>query len=419
MESSRTQVAVIGAGPAGLALANLLRQQGIGCVVLEAQSRAVIERTPRAGFLEEWAARALDRHGLAGRPLTDAPRHSAVEFRFDGARQLFPYTELTGHHHIAYPQQILVTDLVTRYVDAGGDARFEVRDVELHDTGTDHPSVTWTDPADGTARRLDCDFVAGCDGARGVSRQRLTTAGARVARHDYGVGWLTLLAETPPSEDRVILGIHPRGFAAHMPRGVDVTRFYLQCRKGDTASDWSDERAWAELHARLDIPGGVLREGRLIEKRVLDMHNYMVEPMALGRLHLAGDAAHMIAPIGAKGMNLALYDALHLARAYGAHYREGDDGPLATYSDTCLAQAWEYQEFSQWLSEVYHGQTRGEGDELGGTPGPSGPAGMGGTGVTADRFRAQNATARLRRLFSSRTAATAFAELYTGRYTNA
>ncbi|MCQ4210858.1 4-hydroxybenzoate 3-monooxygenase [Streptomyces longispororuber] len=387
----RTSVVVVGAGPAGLALGTVLRDAGIDCVVLECETRAFIERRPRAGVIEEWAVDALDRRGLAGNLLKRAERHTACAFRFDGGQHRFPYTELTGRHHFVYPQPLLVTDLVREYADVrGGDIRFGVRDVTVRDVGTDRPTVTYTCAETGEQRVLQGEFVAGCDGARGVTRRALTDVGARVARHDYGIGWLALLAEAPPSADCVLFGMHPDGFAGQMPRSPEVTRYYLQCPPGDDPANWPDDRVWTQLQRRLAADGAApLTEGRLIEKRVLDMHDYVVEPMSVGRLFLAGDAAHLVAPIAAKGMNLALHDAFLLGDALVAH-RAGDDSALSTYSRDCLRRVWDYQEFSQWLSEVYHGISHG------------------------DPFRAGTTLARLRRLSTSPAAAAAFAEQYLG-----
>jgi len=287
---------------------------------------------------------------------------------------------------------LLVTDLVREYADVrGGEIRFGVRDVQLHGLDSDRPAVSYTD-ASGQRRLVHCEFVAGCDGARGVTRTVLPTERAQIARHDYGIGWLALLAEAPPSSDCVVFGIHPRGFAGHMARSPEVTRYYLQCPPGDDPENWPHDRVWTELQERLgarDRPP--LTEGRLTEKRVLDMHNYVVEPMVFGRLFLAGDAAHLTAPIAAKGMNLALHDAFLLGDGLVERLTKGDTRDLDGYSATCLGRVWDYQEFSQWLSEVYHGASSG------------------------DAYRAGTTLARLRRLFASPTAAVTFAEQYLGK----
>ncbi|MFG3249949.1 4-hydroxybenzoate 3-monooxygenase [Streptomyces sp. NPDC048187] len=388
----RFPVVVVGAGPAGLTVGNILRAAGVDCLVLETETREFIERRPRAGVIEEWAVGGLERRGLARTLLRRAQTHTECEFRFAGEGYRLAYTELTGRHHFFYPQQFLVTDLVREYADVrGGEIRFGVREVRLHGTESDRPSVSYVCPESGERHLVEADFVAGCDGARGVTRASLPAGRARIARHDYGVGWLALLAEAPPSSDCVVFGMHPRGFAGHMARGPEVTRYYLQCPPGDDPENWPHERVWAELRARLDAKGAPpLREGRLIEKRVLDMHGYVVEPMTFGRLFLAGDAAHLTAPIAAKGLNLALHDAFLLGDGLVASLTQGDDSALSGYSAACLARVWDYQEFSQWLAEVYHGTASG------------------------DAFRAGAALARLRRLFSSPVAAAEFAERYLG-----
>ncbi|WP_053667143.1 4-hydroxybenzoate 3-monooxygenase [Streptomyces sp. MMG1121] len=385
-------VVIVGAGPAGLAVANILRAASVDCVVLETESRQFVETRPRAGVIEEWAVRELDRRGLAGRLPERAAPHSACEFRFAGERYRFPYTELTGRHHYVYPQPLLVTDLLREYADVrGGDIRFGVRDVTLHDLHTDRPAVSYRCPDTGETRLLRCDFIAGCDGARGVTRDAIPARHRRIARQDDGIGWLALLAEVPPSMDCVLFGLHPRGFAGQMPRSPEVTRFYLQCPPGDDPENWPHERVWTELRERLGAAGAPpLAEGRLIEKRVLDMHHYVVEPLVHGRLFLAGDAGHLVAPIAAKGMNLALNDAFVLGDALAAYVSLGDVSGLDGYSAACLRRVWDYQEFSQWLSDVYHGLASG------------------------DPFRAGTTLARLRRLFSSPAAAAAFAEQYLG-----
>ncbi|WP_316959608.1 4-hydroxybenzoate 3-monooxygenase [Streptomyces sp. TRM68367] len=388
----RFPVIVVGAGPAGLTIGNILRAASVDCLVLETETRDFIEQRPRAGVIEEWAVRGLEKRGLARNLLDQAQLHSACEFRFGGERYRFSYGELTGNHHFIYPQPLLVTDLVREYADArAGQIRFGVRDVRVHDLDTDRPSVSYTCPETGQRELVHCGFVAGCDGARGVARDAIPAGRVRIARHDYGIGWLAMLAEAPQSADTVLFGCHPNGFAGHMARSPEVTRYYLQCPPAEDPENWSHDRVWAELQQRLGAAGAPpLTEGRLIEKRVLDMHDYVVEPMAFGRLFLAGDAAHLIAPIGAKGMNLALHDAFLLGDALVAYLRTGEVSGLNGYSETALRRVWDYQEFSQWLSELYHGTASG------------------------DPFRVGTTLARLRRLFTSPKAATAFAEQYLG-----
>ncbi|MEU6307478.1 4-hydroxybenzoate 3-monooxygenase [Streptomyces chartreusis] len=393
--AQRFPVVVVGAGPAGLTIGNILRAASVDCLVLETETREFIEQRPRAGVLEEGAVRGLQRRGLADNLLARAQRHTECEFRFDGERYRLEYADLTGVHHWVYPQQLLVTDLVREYADVrGGAIRFGVQDVELHDLDTDRPSVSYTCPDTGQRQVVHCDFVAGCDGARGATRAALPAGRAHIARSDYGIGWLALLAQAPPSSDCVLFGMHPRGFAGHMPRSAEVTRYYLECPPGDDPENWSEDRVWTELQQRLGANGvPPLTEGRLIEKRVLDMHNYVVEPMVFGRLFLAGDAAHLTAPIAAKGMNLALHDAFLLGDGLVAHLTKGDGTGLDGYSKACLNRVWDCQEFSHWLSEVYHGTSSG------------------------DPYRAGTTLARLRRIFDSPTAARAFAEQYLGRHT--
>ncbi|MGH3328487.1 MAG: 4-hydroxybenzoate 3-monooxygenase [Streptomycetales bacterium] len=390
--TTSAQVVVVGAGPAGLTLANLLQQAGVSAVLLETESRSAIEQRPRAGFIEDWVVRALDRHGLAGRLLSTAQIHRKFEFRLGGERHVVNYGQLSGGAHYVYPQQELVTDLVAAFTDSGGDARFEVDDVALHGLAG-QPSVTYRDARTGARQRIGCDLVAGCDGARGVSRRSAPEGAFAEFRHHYGVGWLALLAETPPSADRVVFGIHARGFAAHMPRTSTVTRFYLQCPPGDDPASWPDERVWEELHTRLAVPGDGLTEGRLLEKRVLDMHNSVVEPMSYGRLYLAGESAHVVAPIGAKGMNLAIHDALQLASRIIDRCRNGDEAALDDYSAACLPRVWQYQEFSHWLSDIFHGSTRL---------------------TSGEPFLGRLADARLQRLLRSPSDAIAFTKMYVG-----
>jgi p-hydroxybenzoate 3-monooxygenase len=390
----RAQVIIVGAGPAGLTIGNVLRAVGLDCVVLETETREFIEQRPRAGVLEEQVVRGLERRGLATNLISRAHREAVCEFRFGGHRHRFDFGELTGQHHWVYPQPQLVSDLVHEYADVrDGKIKFGLQDVELHDLNTDRPGVSYTEPETGQSRMITCDFVAGCDGSRGVTRAALPET-ARISRLDYGIGWLALLAEAPPSNDCATFGLHLNGFAGHMSRTPEVTRYYVECSPGDDPEAWSHERIWSELQLRLAATDTKpLTEGRLIEKRVLDMHNYVVEPMASGRLFLAGDAAHLTAPIAAKGMNLALHDAFLLGDALVDVLTRGEDSGLNDYSRTCLRRVWDYQDFSRSLSEIFHGPSSG------------------------DTYLAGITAARIRRLFTSPLAATAFAEQFLGTAT--
>jgi p-hydroxybenzoate 3-monooxygenase len=370
----------------------LLCTVGVDCIVLEAESRKFIEQRPRAGFIEEWAVRALERHGLADGLLAYADPHGQCEFRMGGTRYIFRYGDLTGQHHYVYPQQLLVTDLVRAYADeAGGSIRFSVRDVHVFGLDTEQPCVSYTDPETGERHVVNCDFVIGCDGPRGVSRRAVPEGAMGVIRHDSGVNWMAILAQSPPLSTHVLFGMHARGLAMFMHRSPEISRYYLGVPPGESPDDWAHERVWSELRARLEVPGAEpLVEGELLEKRVLDMHDYVVEPMSYGRLHLAGDSAHLLAPRAAKGMNAALNDAFLLADALRAHYQQGDDSLLASYSDDALRRVWQYQEFGHWLSEMMLGPSSG------------------------DPFRARIAAARLRRMVGSESSGTSLAGLYIG-----
>jgi p-hydroxybenzoate 3-monooxygenase len=390
--AAETSVVIVGAGVAGLAIGRLLRTAGVDCVVLETESRQFIEQRPRAGFIEEWVVRALERHGLADGLLAHAKPQSECEFRMDGARHLFRYGALSGQHHFVYPQQLLVTDLVRAYADdAGGPIHFGVTDVELHGLDTERPAVSYTAAETGERHVINCDFVAGCDGARGVSRKAVPEGVMQVMRHDFGIGWMAILAQAPPPSAHALFGLHRNGLGAFMHRSPEISRYYLEVPPGDSPDNWPHERVWRELRERLEVPDAEpLVEGELLEKRVLDMHNYVVEPLSYGRLHLAGDAAHLLAPIGAKGMNSALHDAFLLTDGLRAHYEQGDDSRLAGYSDDALRRIWQYQEFNQWLAEIMHGPSSG------------------------DPFRARVAAARLRRMVGSEISGASLAGLYIG-----
>lgn len=357
VQSNRRPVGIVGAGPAGLTLGNLLREAGIPCVVLEKGTREYIETRPRAGVLEHRAVQMLTEHGLADRLLREADRHGACEFRVNGEAYEVDYATLyDGQTHYIYPQQEVVQDLVRHYVDErGGDVRWSVADVELHDIESPEPALTWTN-ADGTRERLDCSFIAGADGFHGVTRRSIPPGAVQEFSHQHGIEWLSVLAEAPPSTHKVIYALHPDGFAGHMLRSSTVSRYYLQVPVDDTVDNWPDERVWAELHKRLALRDSdwKLTEGRIVEKRILDMRSHVVEPMNHGNLYLLGDAAHIITPVGAKGMNLALHDAEVLADALTRYHRTGDETGLRSYSEVCLRRVWRAQEFSQWMVFMIH-----------------------------------------------------------------
>ncbi|GGP63839.1 4-hydroxybenzoate 3-monooxygenase [Saccharothrix coeruleofusca] len=356
IQSNQRVVGIVGAGPAGLTLGNLLLEAGIPCVVLERGTREYIETRPRAGVIEHRAVQMLADHGLAGRLLQEADRHGACEFRVNGEAHEVDYSSLyEGQTHYVYPQQEVVKDLLSNYLARGGDIRFSVTDVELHGIDTPEPALTWTS-SDGRRERLECSFLGGADGFHGVSRRSIPPGAVQEFTYQHGIEWLSILAEAPPSTHKVIYALHPDGFAGHMLRSSTVSRYYLQVPTDDTVDNWPDDRVWAELHKRLALRDSdwKLTEGRIIEKRILDMRSHVVEPMCYGRLYLLGDAAHIITPVGAKGMNLALHDAEVLADALISYHRTGDESGLRSYSEVCLRRVWRAQEFSQWMVFMIH-----------------------------------------------------------------
>ncbi|WP_426361923.1 4-hydroxybenzoate 3-monooxygenase [Streptomyces sp. E-08] len=357
-------VVVLGAGPAGLVLGNLLVAAGIDCVVLERATRSHIRTRARAGFLAPNTVRILDRHGLADGLHRDGRSHGSCEFRTtDGGFRLDYGTLGQGERHTVYPQQNLVSDLLERYADAGGQIRFSTEALAVHDADGTHPHVT-TRESDGRPVRWDARYVAGCDGRHGAARRSLPPDAVR-HRHDHGVSWLGLLAQAPPSLDAVGYAVHDRGFAGHMARGPQVTRYYLECRRGTAADAWSEERIWDELDLRMRAEEyGPLRRGPIVERGVVDLACDVLEPLRHGSLLLAGDAASLTAPAAAKGANLAVLEAELLAGALTEALRREDTGALDRYSTQSLAYIWRAQEFTQWMTGLLHalpGQDRSGG----------------------------------------------------------
>ncbi|MGF1425774.1 4-hydroxybenzoate 3-monooxygenase [Kitasatospora sp. LaBMicrA B282] len=346
---------ILGAGPAGLVLGSLLHAGGVDCVVLERSSREHVQTRARAGFLAAHTVRVLDRHGLADGLRRRGQPHGVCEFRTEDGSFHLDYGCLGhGELHTVYPQQDLVSDLVERFLDAGGRIRFDTEAVAVLDADGTRPSVTVRE-GDGRPDRWHGRYVAGCDGRHGAARRALPPGTVR-HRRDHGVSWLGLLAEAPPSLDAVGYAVHRRGFAGHMPRSAEVTRYYLECERGSSAAAWSEERIWEELAVRMRAAEhGPLRTGRIVQRGVVDLESDVLEPLRHGSLFLVGDAASLISPSAAKGANLAVLEAELLARALLDDLRRGDPEPLARYSARCLAHIWRAQEFSLWMIELLHG----------------------------------------------------------------
>ncbi len=350
----RTQVAIIGAGPAGLVLAHLLGLRGIESVVLEHRSRDYVEARVRAGVLEQGTIDLLRETGVGERMDREGLLHTGVELRFEGRRHRIPLTELAGGRSImVYGQQEVVKDLIQARLDAGGRVLFDAEAVEVLDVGTAQPRVRFRG-ADGEAEVV-ADFLAGCDGFHGVSRSALPPDAVTAYEKDYPYAWLGILAEVPPSHEELIYVRHERGFALHSMRSPEITRLYLQVDPEDDVDNWSDERIWDELQIRLATDDGfALTAGPILEKSITAMRSFVVEPMQYGRLFLLGDAAHIVPPTGAKGMNLAVADAAVLADALARWYATGSAGALDAYSRTCLRRVWRAEHFSWWMTTMLH-----------------------------------------------------------------
>jgi p-hydroxybenzoate 3-monooxygenase len=348
----QASVLIVGAGPAGLVLGNVLQAAGVDTLILERASRQQAQTRARAGFLGANSARVLAQHGLATGMLHNGRPHGTCAFRgADGEFEL-NYGKLgRGEVHTVYPQQDLVTDLIAEYLDRGGNLRFEA-------------TVTEVDARTATVRYRDANgsrdahgrFLAGCDGSHGATRAAIPAARARRHARDHGVAWLAILVEAAPSMAAVTYAIHDNGFAGHMARSPHVTRYYLQVPADDDPAAWTDERIWAELAVRMRVERfGALRQGRVTERRIVHLRSEVVDPIQGDRLFLVGDAASLISPSAAKGANLAIMEAEVLATALVDAIVRDDERALTGYSATCLPRIWRAQEFSHWMIDLLHG----------------------------------------------------------------
>jgi p-hydroxybenzoate 3-monooxygenase len=386
----RTQAGIVGAGPAGLILSHLLHLEGIDSIVIEARARKHVEERLRAGVLEQGTVDLLNESGVGERLRREGLVHRGIELRFNCRSHRIDMHELTGGRTITvYSQHELVKDLIRARIEAGGQIFFEAGQIEIHDIASESPRITLQHG--GSHREITCDFIGGCDGSHGVCRASIPAAALRCYEKVYAFGWLGILAAAPPASQELIYSNHERGFALLSMRTPQLSRVYLQCRPDEDLAAWPDGRIWEELQRRFETSEGFrLNEGPILQKGVTPMRSFVTEPMQYGRLFLAGDAAHIVPPTGAKGLNLAAADVRILAHAITAWYRSGATDLLARYSEICLRRVWRAQHFSWWMTSMLHRSECGDG------------------------FDYRRQLAELEHVTTSRAAATSLAENYTG-----
>lgn len=350
----RTRVGIIGAGPAGLLLSHLLSLEGIDSVVLENRSREQIESTIRAGVLEQGTVDLMREIGVGERMEREGFVHHGIELRFDGYAHRINLYELTnGRSIMIYPQHEVIKDFVAARLSRDEPLLFGVKDVQLADVSSTQPLIRFSH--NDQQVELQCDFIAGCDGFHGVSRAYIPTVGQTAYSRSYPFGWLGILMQAPPSTHELIYAYHQRGFALVSTRSPELQRMYIQCDPHDDIANWSDEMILDELQQRLETKDGwQLKIGPIIQKSILAMRSYVIEPMQYGRLLLAGDAAHIVPPTGAKGLNLAVADVRHLARALTVYYKQQSSDLLEAYSATCVRRVWRAEHFSWWMTSMLH-----------------------------------------------------------------
>lgn len=391
MIKHRTQVGIVGAGPAGLLLSHILHLNGIESIVLERNSREDVEAIIKAGVLEQGTVDLMNQIGAGERMMKEGFHHDGIVLRFDGKDKRIDFPSLTdGKKVTIYAQHDVLKDLIKLRLATNGQIHFGTQDLSVHDLERTDPKIRYRD-AQGVLHEITCDYVAGCDGTQGVCRSAIPPSDLKVYERLYPFGWFGILCKAPPSSDELIYAMHKRGFVLVSTRSPDIQRMYFQCSPTEKIDEWSDDRIWAEFRARLRTRDGwEPKEGPIFSRTVIGMRSMVVEPMRYGRLLLAGDSAHVVPPTGAKGLNLAASDAQILANAFVAHYSRKGGDLLDEYSETALRRVWKATRFSWWMTSMLH------------------------TFPGSDEFQNRLQIAELDYLTGSRVASAALAENYVG-----